>query len=40
MELRINFLKQILSNTRPKIDEHMLIVIATTPHEEQSSQPL
>ena len=40
MELPCNFLEQIAYNTRPKIEEHMLIVMDKSTHEEHLSQPL
>ena len=40
MELPINLLEQIAFNTRPKKEEHMLIVMNTSTHEEHLSQPL
>ena len=33
-------LEQIAFNTRPKIEEHMLIVMDKSTHEEHLSQPL
>ena len=40
MELPSELLEQIAFNTRPKIEEHMLIVVDTSTHEEHLSQPL
>ena len=40
MELPSKLLEQIALNTRPKIEEHMLIVIDKSNHEEHLSQPL
>ena len=40
MELPRKLLKQIAFNTRPKIEEHMLIVMDKSIHEEHLSQPL
>ena len=40
MELPSKFLEQIAFNTRPKIAEHMLIVMDKSTHEEHLSQPL
>ena len=40
MELPSKLLEQIAFNTRPKIEEHMLIVMNKSTHEEPSSQPL
>ena len=40
MELPSKLLEQIAFNTRPKMEEHMLIVMAKCTHEEQLSQPL
>ena len=40
MELPSKFLEQIAFNTRSKIDEHMLIVMDKSTHEEHLSQPL
>ena len=40
MELPNKFLKQIAYNTRPKIEEHMLIVMDNSTHEEHLSQPI
>ena len=40
MELPSNLLKQIALNTRPKIEEHMLIVMDKSTHEDHLSQPL
>ena len=40
MELPRKFLEQIAFNTRPKIEEHMLIVMDKSTHEEHLSQPL
>ena len=34
------FLEQIDFNTRPKIEEHMLIVMDKSIHEENSCQPI
>ena len=35
MELPSKLLEQIVFNTRPKIEEHMLIVMNNSVHEEQ-----
>ena len=40
MELPSKLLEQIAYNTRPKIEEHMLIVMNESIHEEHLSQPL
>ena len=40
MELPSKFLEQIAYNTSPKIEEHMLIVMDKSTHEEHLSQPL
>ena len=40
MELPSKLLEQIAYNTRPKIEEHMLIVMDKLTHEEHLSQPL
>ena len=40
MELLSNLLEQIAFNTRAKIEEHMLIVMDKSTHEEHLSQPL
>ena len=40
MELLSKLLEQIAYNTRPKIDEHMLIVMKKSTHEEHLFQPL
>ena len=40
MELPSKLLEQIAFNTRPKIQEHMLIVMDKSTHEEHLSQPL
>ena len=40
MELSSKLLEQIAYNTRPKIEEHMLIVMDTSTHEEHLFQPL
>ena len=40
MELPRKLLEQIAYNTRPKIEEHMLVVINKSIHEEHLSQPL
>ena len=40
MELPSKLLKQIAFNTRPKIEEHMLIVMDKSTHEEHLPQPL
>ena len=40
MELPSKHLEQIAFNTRPKIEEHMLIVMDKSTHEEHLSQPL
>ena len=39
MELPSKILEQIAFNTRPKIEEHMLIVMDKNIHEEHFSQP-
>ena len=38
-ELPIKLLEQIAINTRPKIEEHILIVMDKSTHEEHLSQP-
>ena len=40
MELPSKISKQIAYNTRPKIEEHMLILMDKSTHEEHLSQPL
>ena len=40
MELPSKMLEQIAYNTRPKIAEHMLIVMDKSTHEEHFYQPL
>ena len=40
MELPSKVLEQIALNTRPKIEEHMLIVMIKSTHKEHLSQPL
>ena len=40
MELPSNLLEQIAFNTRPKIEENMLIIMDKSTHEEHLSQPL
>ena len=40
MELPSKLLEQIAFNTRPKIEEHMLILMDKSTHEEHLSQPL
>ena len=40
MKLPSKFLEQIAFNTRPKKEEHMLIVMDKSTHEEHHSQPL
>ena len=40
MELPGTLIEQIAFNTRPKIEEHMLIVIDKSTHEEHLSQLL
>ena len=40
MEIPSKLLEQIAFNTRPKIKEHMLIVMEISSHEEHLSQPL
>ena len=40
MELPSKLLEQIAFNTRPKIEDHMLIVMDKSTHEEHLSQPL
>ena len=40
MELRSKLLEQIVFNTGPKIEEHMLIVMDKSTHEKRLSQPL
>ena len=40
MELPSKTLAQIAFNTRPKIEEHMLIATDESTHEEHLSQPL
>ena len=40
MELPSKLLEQIVYYTRPKIEEHILIVMIKSTHEEHLSQPL
>ena len=40
MELFSKLLEEIAFNTRPKIEEHMLLVMDKNTHEEHLSQPL
>ena len=40
MELPSKLLEEIAINTRPKIEEHMLIVMDKSAHEEHLAQPL
>ena len=40
MELPSKLLEQIAFNTKPKIEEHMLIVMDKSSHEEPLFQPL
>ena len=40
MELPSNLLKEIADNTRPKKEEHILIVMDKITHEEYLCQPL
>ena len=40
MELPSKLLEQIVYNTRPKIEKHMLIVMDKSTHEEHLYQPL
>ena len=40
MELPSNLLEQIAFNTRPKVEEHMLIFMDESTHEEHLCQPL
>ena len=40
MELTSKLLEQIAYNTRPKVEEHMVIVMDKSTHEEHLSQPL
>ena len=40
MELSSKLLEQIAYNTRPKIEEHMLIIMNESSHEEHLAQPL
>ena len=40
MELPSKLLEQIAFNTRPKIEEHMLIIMGKSTHEEHLFQPL
>ena len=40
MELPSKLLEQIAYNTRPKIEEHMLIIMDKSTHEEHLNQPL
>ena len=40
MELPSKLLEQIAFNTRPKIEEHMMIIMDKSTHEEHLSQPL
>ena len=39
MEIASKLLEQIAYNTRPKIEEHILIIINKSTHEEHLSQP-
>ena len=40
MELPSKFLEQIVYNTRSRIEEHILIVMRKSTHEEHLAQPL
>ena len=40
MELPSEILEQTAFDTRPKLEEHMLIVMGISTHEEHLSQPL
>ena len=40
MELPSKLIEQIAHNTRPKVEEHVLIVMDKRTHEEQLSQSL
>ena len=40
MELPSELLEQMAFNTRPKIEEHMLIILDKSIHEEHSFQPI
>ena len=40
MELPSKLLKQMVFNTRPKIEEHMLIIMDESANEEHLAQPL
>ena len=40
MELPWKLLEQIAINTRPKIEEHMLVVMNKSTHEDQLSHPI
>ena len=40
MELPNQLLEKIASNTRPKTEEHMLIVLGKSMHEEHSSETI
>ena len=40
MELPSKLLEQIAFITRPKIEEHLLIIMGKSTHEEHLSQPL
>ena len=40
MEIPSKILEQIAFSTRPKVEEHMLIVMDKSTHEEHLSQPL
>ena len=40
MELPSKLLEQIAFNTTPKLEEHMLIIMDKSTHEEHLSQPL
>ena len=40
MELPTKLIEQIAFNTKPKIEEHMLIVMDKSTHEEHLFQPL
>ena len=40
MELPSKLIEQISFNARPKLEEHMLVVMDRSTHEEHVSQPL
>ena len=40
MEQPSNLLEQVAFNTRPKIEEHILVLLDKSTHEEHLAQPL